>query len=35
MHKLKVALVAMSSRFESGGQRIEEILKGAIKYLEE
>jgi L-fucose isomerase-like protein len=34
MNKPKVALVAMASRFESGGQRTEEILKGAIKYLE-
>ena len=34
MVKSKVALVAMASKFESGGQRAEEILKGAIKYLE-
>jgi L-fucose isomerase-like protein len=35
MGKPKVALVAMASRFESGGERAEEILKGAIKHLEE
>jgi L-fucose isomerase-like protein len=34
MVKPKVALVAMASKFESGGQRAEEILKGAIKHLE-
>lgn len=34
MDKPKVALVAMASKLESGGQRAEEILKGAIKYLE-
>jgi L-fucose isomerase-like protein len=34
MNKPKVALVAMASKFESGGQRSEEILKGAIQYLE-
>jgi L-fucose isomerase-like protein len=34
MNKPKVALVAMASRFESGGQRTEEILKGAIQSLE-
>jgi len=35
MSKPKVALVAMASQFESGGQRAEEILKGVIKHLEE
>ena len=35
MVKPKVALVAMASQFESGGKRAEEILKGAIKQLEE
>lgn len=35
MKKPKVALVAMASRFESGGQRAEEILKGAIASLKE
>ena len=35
MVKSKVALVAMASQFESGGERAEEILKGAIKQLEE
>jgi len=35
MVKPKVALVAMASQFESGGERAEEILKGAIKKLEE
>jgi len=34
MVKPKVALVAMASQFESGGERAEEILKGAIKHLE-
>jgi L-fucose isomerase-like protein len=34
MNKPKVALVALASRFESGGQRTEEILKGAIQSLE-
>ena len=34
MNKPKVALVALASRFESGSQRNEEILKGAIQYLE-
>lgn len=34
MKKPKVALVAMASKFESGGERSEEILKEAIKYLE-
>ncbi len=34
MKKPKVALVAMASKFESGGERAEEILKEAIKYLE-
>ena len=34
MDKPKVALVALASKFESGGQRAEEILKGAIKHLE-
>jgi len=35
MIKPKVALVAMASQFESGGERAEEILKRAIKHLEE
>jgi len=35
MVKPKVALVAMASQFESGGERAEEILIGAIKQLEE
>jgi len=35
MVKPKVALVAIASQFESGGERAEEILKGAIKQLEE
>ena len=35
MVKPKVALVAMASQFESGGERAEEILQGAIKQLEE
>lgn len=35
MVKPKVALVAMASQFESGGERAEEILKRAIKHLEE
>jgi len=34
MKKPKVALVAMASKFESGGERSEEILKEAIEYLE-
>jgi len=34
MRKSKVALVAMASKFESGGERSEEIIKEAIKYLE-
>jgi L-fucose isomerase-like protein len=34
MNKPKVALVAMASKFESGGQRSEKILKGAIQSLE-
>ena len=34
MKKPKVALVAMASKFESGGERSGEILKEAIKYLE-
>ncbi|HDK26483.1 MAG TPA: hypothetical protein ENG48_05260 [Candidatus Atribacteria bacterium] len=34
MKKPKVALVAMASKFESGGERSEEILKEAIKCLE-
>ncbi len=35
MIKPRVALVAMASHYESGGERAEEILKGAVKYLEE
>ncbi|MBA7573309.1 hypothetical protein ES708_15105 [subsurface metagenome] len=35
MSKPSIGLVAMASKFESGGQRSEEILKGAIKHLEE
>jgi len=35
MIKPKVALVAMASQLESGGERAEEILKGAVKHLEE
>jgi len=35
MVKPKIALVSMASRFESGGERAEEILKGAIEHLEE
>ncbi len=35
MVKPKIALVAMASQFESGGERAEEILKGAIKNFEE
>ena len=35
MSKPKVALVAIASQFESGGQRAEEILKGVIKHLKE
>jgi L-fucose isomerase-like protein len=35
MNKPKVALVAMASQFESGGERAEGILKGSIKQLEE
>jgi len=34
MKKPKVALVVMASKFESGGERSEEILKETIKYLE-
>ena len=34
MKKPKVALVAMASKFESGGERSEKILKEAIKSLE-
>jgi len=35
MKKPKVALVAMASQFESGGERAEEILQGANKHLKE
>jgi len=35
MKKPKVALVAMASQFESGRERAEEILQGAIKHLKE
>ena len=35
MVKPKIALVAMASQFESGSERAEEILKGAIEHLEE
>ena len=35
MVKPKIALVSMASQFESGGERAEEILKGAIEHLEE
>jgi len=35
MVKPKIALVVMASQFESGGERAEEILKGAVKHLEE
>jgi L-arabinose isomerase len=35
MIKPKVALVAMASKFESGGERAEEILKEATKHLEQ
>ena len=34
MVKPKVGLVVMASQFESGGERAEEILQGAIKHLE-
>jgi L-fucose isomerase-like protein len=35
MSKPSLGLVAIASEFESGGQRSEEILKGAIKYLKD
>lgn len=35
MNKPKVAIVAMASQFESGGERAEEILKGVIQHLKE
>ena len=35
MVKPKIALVAMASQFESGSERAEEILEGAIEHFEE